>query len=153
MFKKVLILLIPFVICSCSCTKVVEPEDNKLYLETKYYNEGNYIDVSSEEVNNIENETYLLFAYNNFCAFSVPCDNVFKNVMTKYNIDVLQIPFDDFKNTYLYETVKYAPSVIVVSNKKVIAYLDANKDEDISKYEDTNSFEEWLDNYINLNKR
>ena len=73
--------------------------------------------------------------------------------MTKYNIDILQIPFDDFKNTYLYETVKYAPSVIIVSNKKVIAYLDANKDEDISKYEDTDSFEEWLENYINLNKR
>ena len=153
MFKKVaLLLLILFITCSCSCTKP-PVEDNKLYLTDSYYNEGNYVDVTSAEVNNKDNETYLLFAYNNFCAFSVPCDNTFKVFMEKYNIDILQIPFDDYKNTYLYDTVKYAPSVILVSNKKVITYLDAEKDEDVNKYEDSNKFESWLNEYINFTKR
>ena len=154
MAKRLFFLfLISIILCGCSCTKPPVEDNNKIYLTDCYYNEGNYIDITSDEVNNKDNETYLLFAYNNFCAFSVPCDNTFKVFMEKYNIDILQIPFDDYKNTYMYDTVKYAPSVILVSNKKVITYLDAEKDAGVNKYEDSNKFESWLEEYINFTKR
>ena len=147
MLKKIfLIIIISILICGCT-------KDNKLYLDSKYYNEGKYIEVTSEEVNNKKGEVYLLFTYNDFCAFSVPCDATFESVMKKHNISILSIPIDEYKNTYLFDTVRYAPSVILVNRGKVVAYLDANEDEDISKYTDTNEFEKWLDEYIYFNKR
>ena len=73
--------------------------------------------------------------------------------MTKYSIDFIKIPFDKFKETYLYDEVKYAPSIIVVSDRKVITYLDANKDEDLDKYQDEKAFEKWLNNYIYFTKK
>ena len=62
------------------------------------------------------------------------------------------MPFSEFKNTYLYDTVKYAPSVLIVENNKIIAYLDANKDDDLEKYQDVNKFKDWINNYINISK-
>ena len=68
--------------------------------------------------------------------------------MKKYKIDFLSIPFEEFKNTNIYKTVKYAPSVILVEKGNVVAYLDAESDDDLNKYQDINEFEEWMNNYV-----
>ena len=73
--------------------------------------------------------------------------------MTKYKIDFLSIPFDEFKKTDFYKSVKYAPSVIIIENGNIISYLDANSDIDLEKYQDVNKFEEWLNNYVNFSKK
>lgn len=72
--------------------------------------------------------------------------------MDKYKIDFLSIPFEEFKETNLYKEVKYAPSIIIVNKNKVMGYLDANSDSDISKYQDVYEFEEWLSKFINFNR-
>lgn len=148
--KRVLsVFLILFILfASTACTnKPIE----KFSIDSKYYNsEGKYITVTSEELNNKKNESYVVFTYNNFCNLSIPCETIFESFMQKSKIDFLSIPFEDFKKTYLYDTVKYGPSVIVVKDGKVIAYLDANEDKDIEKYQDVDKFEEWISQYIKI---
>ena len=70
----------------------------------------------------------------------------------KYKIDFLSISFEEFKTTKFYQTIKYAPSVLVVEQGNIVAYLNANSDDDLEKYQDTNKFEEWLNNYIYFSK-
>ena len=70
----------------------------------------------------------------------------------KNNISILSMPFSEFKKTVFYDTVKYAPSIIIVDKGKVIKYLDANKDEDLEKYQDVDKFEKWLNENIYLKK-
>ena len=140
--KKVLLLIVIFLLVGCSY--------NKVYLTDKYYNNGDYINVKYNEIKN--DETFVLYTYNNFCALPVHCENIFKEVMEKNKIDVLSIPFDDFKNTSYHKEVKYAPSVMIIKNGEVISYLDANSDSDLEKYQDTTKFEEWLTKYIYLEK-
>lgn len=149
MKKIVVVIFLIFLITGC----VLNQNDGKsrLYLDDTYYNKGNYIKVSSDKVNDLSGN-YVLFTYNSYCNFSVPCDEIFKSFMEKYDIDFLSISIDDFKNTYLYDTVKYAPSIIVISDKKIIAYLDANSDEDLERYTNTKSFEKWMDNYVYFKK-
>ncbi len=72
--------------------------------------------------------------------------------MKKYNIDFIKIPFSEFKKTNYYETIKYAPSIIIIKNKEIIAYLDANDDKDLNKYQKLEEFESWMDNYIYFGK-
>ena len=72
--------------------------------------------------------------------------------MKKYNIDFLSMKFEYFKKTKLYKKIKYAPSVIIIKNGKIIDYLDANKDEDLNKYQNSNEFEQWINSYIYPNK-
>ena len=138
--KKIVLLVILLLLCGCG----KEP----VYLTDKYYNNGDYISVSSSELSN--NETYILYTYNNFCNLPIHCENIFKEVMEDYKIDVLSMPFDEFKNTIYHKKVKYAPSILIISNGEIISYLDANSDKDYDKYQNTTEFANWLKEYIYL---
>lgn len=157
MNKKIVVLivcLIALLTTACTSNKTNQNDDKKrIYLTEKYYNKGEYKKITSKELSNLNKETYILFTYNNYCISSVPCDKVFEKFMKKYNIDFLSISFEEFKNTKFYKTVKYAPSAIIIKNNEIITYLDANSDEDLAKYQDSEEFEKWLNNYIYFNNK
>ncbi len=141
--KKIIIIIAIFLLVGCTNNK-------KFYLTEKYYNNGDFINVTSNEIP--YNESYILYTYNNFCVLPVHCETIFKKVMENNKIDMLSIPFDDFKKTSLYKEVKYAPSIIIVNNGDIVSYFDANSDNDLEKYQNIAKFEEGLKEYVYLNK-
>ncbi len=141
-----LILISLFIIIGCDNT------NPRIYLESKYYNEGKYIDITKEEFDKIKDENYVLYTYNHFCNFTTPCDKIFEKVMLKYKVDFLSMSIDEYKKTEFFNEVRYAPSIIIVKKGKILAYLDANKDEDYDKYQNPDIFEEWIIEYVNLEK-
>lgn len=147
--KKIFLVICIIMLFICGCEK--ENNNSKFYLDNKYYKDGKYIKIDESDIKKNKG-SYVLFTYNSFCTLAVPCEDVFEDFMKENNIRFLSIPFDEFKDTYLYDTVKYAPSIIVVHNGEVVAYLDANNDDDLSKYQDTLEFKNWLSKYIYLEK-
>lgn len=145
----VFVIIISFLLCFR-----LKNNKDKFYLSNKYYNNGSFITETSVEVQKLVNnkESFLLFTYNNYCTLPIPCEDIFKEFSKNNNIDVVSIPFSDFKNTSLYKTVKYAPSIIVVKEGKIVSYLDAERDDDLNKYQDVNEYREWLNNYIYFSK-
>ena len=144
MKKYILIFITIIILTGCS--------NNTIYLEDNLYNNNEFISIDSTSINNKLDTTYLLYTYNNYCSMKIPCENIFKSVMEEYNISMYSISYKDFKDTYLHDTVKYAPSVIIVDKGKIISYLDPNSDEDYDRYQDTNSFTKWLKKYIQLKR-
>ena len=134
------------IIFTTGCNKNTQ----KFTLDKKYYNTGEFIKVKSDDLSKLDNENYILYTYNNYCAFSIPCEDVFKEFMNKYKIDFLSISFDEFKNTGFYKKVKYAPSIIIVKEGKIVAYLDPNSDDDFDKYQYATKLEEWIKEYVEL---
>ena len=118
------------------------------YLESKYYNSGNKIKMDSNEIDKISNESFILFTYNSVCGMSRPCEEVFDNVFKELKIDYISIPFDEFKKTKYYDTVKYAPSIIIIKDGEIFAYLDANEDSHLDYYQKESSFKSWLSGRI-----
>ena len=151
MVKKIFLLLLIIIVC-VGCSNYKNVDSNIIFLSDMFYNKGNFIEIDSKSLEDYSNMTYLLFTYNNFCSLPISCEKTFKSFASDYKIDFLSMPFSEFKNTYLYDTVKYAPSVLIVENNKIIAYLDANKDDDLEKYQDVNKFKDWINNYINISK-
>ena len=142
-----IVLLIVLILLS-GCSK----KEEIIKLSEEYYKEesGSLVEITSSELPT--NKNYILFTYNNYCNFPLPCDEVFKSFVEKENIDILAIPFIEFKKTDLYKTVKYAPSVIIVKDKEVITYLDANSDNDTNKYQDVEEFTNWIKQYVEIEK-
>ena len=68
------------------------------------------------------------------------------------NIEILSMSIDEFKKTSYYKTVKYAPSVLIIEDGKIVTFLDAEKNSDIEKYQDIDKFTEWVSKYIYLTK-
>ena len=123
----------------------------KFYLKDNYYN-YDMKKVSYRDINKLEKEkkSFVLFTYNPYCSLKIPCDKFFEEYAKNKNITILTIPFDKFKRTEYYKTVKYALSVIIINKGRIITYLDAEKDKDIKLYQDTNKFGNWIEKYIKL---
>ena len=127
--KKILITLsILLVLCGCQKKENIE----KFYLN--------------------DNDSFLLFTYNYYCSLAIPCDEIFKSFSENENIEILSMSIDEFKKTSYYKTVKYAPSVLIIRDGKIVTYLDAEKNSDIEKYQDVEKFTEWVEKYIYFNK-
>lgn len=143
--KKFLIIFI----CLFSLTGC---NNNKLSLDKEFYKESKFIDADSSTINNLQNQesTFLVFTYNNYCTLEIPCEDIFKEVMNKHKLSIYYLPYEEMEKTFIHNTVAYAPSIIIISNGKIIAYLDSEKDEDLPKYQDSKEFEKWLKKYINL---
>lgn len=154
MNKKIIIITIVLTILIIVPAIILNLKHEKFYINDKYYNNGEFIKITSNDLNNLINskDSFLLYTYNDYCSLKIPCDDIFRSVMAKYKIDMYSIRYEEFKKTDYINKVKYAPSVIIVKNGKIITYLDANKKEDLDRYQDTSSFESWLDKYIYLSK-
>ena len=129
-------------------------DKEKFYLEDTYYNKGGLKNTTIKEVNNLikNKKSFILFTYNDFCSFSVPCDSVFEESSNKLNIEILQIPYRDFKKTVLNKKLEYGPSVLIINKGKIVKYLDTEKDNDKELYQDTKKFNSWLQKYIYIQK-
>jgi hypothetical protein len=143
---KKYILLILSIILLTGCNK------ESIYLSDNFYNSSEFISTDSNTINEDTNSTYLLYIYNNYCSMKIPCENIFKSVMEEYNISMYSLSFKEFKDTYLYDTVKYAPSVIIVDKHSIVDYLDSESDEDYDRYQDNKEFTKWLKEYIKLKR-
>ena len=151
--KKILIvLLISLTLTGCIISK--KQNDNKIrfYLSDKYYHTGEFVKVDNKSLEKLNKENFILFTYNPYCNLPISCEKIFEEFMKKYNIDFISIPFSDFKETSYYDNVKYAPSVMIIKEREVIDYLDANDDKDLQKYQDEKEFEKWLDSYVYFGK-
>lgn len=149
--KKKLITLLLLIIVSIPII-IFLTKPTKLTLSPEYHNKGELKETTKDELLTKLNssETFILFTYNNFCTFKISCDEIFNKSAKNLNITILKIPFTDFKETTLYTNVKYAPSVMIINKGKIISYLDPEKDEDLSKYQDSGEFTKWLQEYLNI---
>lgn len=150
--KNKIVTAIIFVVVVAVTAYVVITKDDRFYLSDDYYNNNSFSEINSEQIDALSNKKYLLFTYNNYCSFEIPCDKIFEKFSSDYNIEILSISFEQFKNTQFYKIVKYAPSVMIISNNKVVAYLDAENNNDVDKYQSVDAFKEWLEKYIYLEK-
>ena len=144
--KKVLLIIAVFMLVGC--TKKID----KFYLEDKYYNIGDYINVNSDEIEQIKNDSMIIYTYNNFCNLPIHCETIFKEFMIENKIDFISIPYDEFKNTSFGKEIAYAPSVLIVNHGKIVDYLEADSDDDYDKYQKVDVFKEWLEEYVYLTK-
>lgn len=71
--------------------------NQKINLSKKFYNNGKYIDIKSNQINKYKNDNFVIFTYNSYCNLEVPCEKIFQKVMNKYKIDFLSIKIDEFK--------------------------------------------------------
>lgn len=121
---------------------------DKFFLDDEFYWQDVYIEITAQDFETLGNDNYVLFTYNNYCALSIPCDEIFQEFMTKNNVSFLSMKYDEFKNTKLHEKVRFAPSVIIVKNWKIVDYLDSENDNDVDLYQDVDKFGKRFEKYV-----
>ena len=153
--KKIYIVIFCIVIILLSILLCINfPKSNdKFNLDKKHYNtEERFIEIEKEELKELldSKNSFALFTYLPYCTFSIPCDVIFETFLNTNNMSFYKIAFDELDGVEELSEVKYAPSVILINKGKVVSYLDANSDDDLSKYQSVDDFSDWIKKYINI---
>lgn len=133
--------------------KKVEVEES-IILDAEYKNtDGKMIELAKNEEDPARFLDELAAEKKNFVVYvSLPICNgdaaKFKQFVLdfqrKENLSFVYITSDYIKDTFIYDTVKYFPSVIIVKEGKIINYLRYDSDEDVEYYKSYDGFAKWL---------
>lgn len=127
-------------------------KDSKFYLAEESYQSAKLIDISINELEEKleKKESFALLVYQPACSASSNFCNVIDEFQKENNLTFYQIPYSEIKDNKNFEYLKFYPSFVIYKKGKAIDYLKANKDEDIEKYTNVDSFKNWFNNYVIL---
>ena len=95
-----------------------------------------------------EKKSFVVFVDQGGCTTADRVEEYITEFGKKNNFKVFKIMFEDMKETSLHDSVKYYPSVAVISKGKVIKWLRADEDEDSDMYNNYDAFEKWMQKYL-----
>ena len=143
------LLLVPILLLT-SCNKNTT---YPFYLNEKYYNEYNVIDLTSiDDFKTLEKakDSFAIYVYLPGC---LTC-NAFKPILNEYlekeEITIYSISYTKVKDksNTLKSNISYAPSVALFNEGELVTYLDALSDEHIDYYSSVEGFSNWFETYV-----
>jgi hypothetical protein len=89
MTKKEIIITIVVSIILLSII-IITKIPKKYYLSSNYYKGNEFIETTGIELDSLlgQEKSMIVFTNNSYCIFEVPCDEVYKDFMKKYNIQM-----------------------------------------------------------------
>lgn len=145
-----LIIVVVLIIVIIERNMINKTKDFVFYLGEKYYASGTFNEITAQEFKNlIENdESFLIFVHQPFCATAYEFNKILVQFAEKYNVNFYKIEFEDMKEGELAKEVEYYPSFIIYREGEIVDFLEADADEDLDRYKDLSKFEEWLCSYV-----
>jgi len=143
------------------------------YNLNKKLNSGEYEGLSETELEKMQDEIYTKYAevinqeiqnkssfviavmntYDESCGVvELTVINYLNYLFVENNMFNYEINLTTFKQTSLYDEVKYAPTVIIVHKGKILTYLDQNNNDHIKIYNDEEEFRKWITKNVKLGK-
>ena len=144
--KKVFILIIiSFLLLGCD-------RQNVFSLEEKYYGNSSFNELDVDSYNKlIENkESFAIFIYQPLCTTSYDFNKVLTEFSLDYQISFYKMSFANMMETDLKQSIKYYPSLVIFNEGKLVDFLDANSEEDINYYKNSDEFKNWFTSYVLL---
>lgn len=150
--KNIIIIISIILISSILIYGCNKNNNYKIKIDNELYNNYDYESLSNDKLETLisDKHSFILYTYNPYCPFKIPCETIFKSVLKDLNIKLYNIAFEDLKKTSLNDKISYAPSVIIFDKGKIKSYLDAESDKDYNKYQDYETFKKWIEANIVL---
>ena len=121
-------------------------------LSSEFYKHGEFRNIDSAEFAKLieQKKSFVVVARMLTCPSGMPMATNSETVSAEEEITILSLYQDQFKETELARTVKYLPSAAIYEKGKLVAWLDAESDNDLQYYQSPEGFKSWLEQYINL---
>lgn len=122
--------------------------DVKIKLEPEFYGTAEQITLDVETYEKLikDRKSFIMISYLPGCTANIL--TYAKNFSNEHQISIYYLDFSSVRESTLKDTVKYSPSVIVVSDGRVKSHLRADNNEDVEKYNDYVTFKTWLESLI-----
>ena len=129
-------------------------DDGKVSLDPEYVCaekcDGELVDLTAEEYERLveEKKSFVVVIDQGGCVTAERLKEYAKEFGQERGVKIYRMMFSEMKETTLYDSIKYYPSVAVVAKGRVRAYLKADSDEDAPKYNNYEDFKRWLEGVV-----
>lgn len=144
--KKIFVITLLFLsLFLVGCSK-------KFYFEDKYYGGNGFINLTIDKYNELieDKESFGIFVYQPLCVASANFEEILNSYSASNHIQFYKMSFANMKETSLYDDVKYYPSFVIIEDGEVVAYLDAESEDDEDIYKNLDEFNKWFTSYVEL---
>ncbi len=122
----------------------------KFQLDTAYYGKSGLHEISVAELQQLidEKKSFGLFIYQSSCESSANFEKVLTEFSEQNQIQLEMTSFSYVRKSGLVGDLKYYPSFALYHDGKLVTFLDADSDSDISYYQSVAEFTEWWKKYV-----
>ncbi len=92
--------------------------------------------------------SFVVFVDQSGCTTADKLRGFVQNWADENKVKIYKMMFSDARDTSLHNSVKYYPSVAVISNGVPVAWLRADENEDSDAYNDEGAFTEWINRFF-----
>lgn len=124
-------------------------------LDDEYYGTKEVLEINDNKLEELidKKKNFVVFIYQPLCTISGDFSKVLDDFLEEEHLGIYKLSYSNVENKELKKKVKYYPSVVIYKNGKIVAYLEANKNDDVKYYESKDGFREWLKKYVILKNR
>jgi len=124
------------------------PAAKKITLSSEYINNSGIKEISQEDYQKLveDKKSFILLSHLPDCQAKIM--QYTKDYAAEYNIVINDINWSTFREIAKDSSVKYAPTVIIVSEGRIVEHLRSDSDADTAKYNDYNEFKNWLNSLV-----
>ena len=119
-------------------------------IESSLYGASEAIDIKKDDYESLINEkkSFIIMIDKPDCYTTADMRKRMESFPNNMQFKYYRIMWSQAKGSSLHEKVKYAPSVAIIHNGKIVDFLDADSDEDTPKYNETQALQDWIKGYI-----
>ena len=109
-----------------------------------------FVDISADSFNEMvsQKKSFVLLVDQGGCTTADRLRGFALDWAKDYGVKIFKLMFSEMKETSLYDSVKYYPSVVVFSKGKPVKWLRADSDEDSDAYNDYDAFDVWIKSIV-----
>lgn len=127
---------------------VIIPHDSRVRLESYGKSESVSLDDKEYERMIADKRSFLVMVSQPGCVRTYDMSTWFLEYPEDMQFKYYSMSWAHAKETSLHDYVKYAPSLAVIRDGEVIAWLDADSEEDSKYFGDPEGLKTWLKKYI-----
>ena len=95
-------------------------------------------------------ETFVVMAVMTTCPAEAPLTDTVNRYLSTRDLRIYHLSQSEFKASSLKAEIKYLPTLAIIENGELKAFLNAESDADLPAYKDPDDLHAWLAQYLNL---
>ena len=127
-------------------------QTERFRLSDEYYTPGELRDIDAATFNQLiaDQKSFVIMAHMITCPAETPLHTTTETLISTDNLVIFSMMDEEFKQTSLHDSVKYLPTAAIYRDGQLVAWLDAESDNDLPAYKSADGLRNWLAQYIEL---
>jgi hypothetical protein len=125
-------------------------QDQPFRLDSEYYAASEAIDITRDQYEELvaQKKSFIVMVDKPDCVTTTSMREFMSNFPSDTQFKYYRMMWEEVSKSSLHEKVKFAPSIAIIREGVIKAWLDADSDKDVEYYNSAEALQSWIKKYI-----